>query len=167
MEWLVIILKSLTYGDVNIKQIVEIIDNQVSKAPDDEYRVIVGTDSQNFDQTKIVLVIALIHVSKGGMFFYEISKVNRINNIKQKLYTETQMSLTCASELMEAFEEHFEKTGFDFTKLHFSIHVDAGQNGPTKEVIPEIVGWVKSLGYEVEVKPDSYVASSIADKFSK
>ena len=93
--------------------------------------------------------------------------MTKITNIKQKLYTETQMSLDCATQLMDAFEKRFEETGFDYTKVQFSIHVDAGFNGPTKEVIPEIVGWVKSCGYDVHVKPESFVASSIADKLSK
>lgn len=160
-------MKSFTYGEVSINDIVRIIDKQVSKNPHSEYQVIVGTDSQNFDITKIVLVIAVIEKSKGGFFFYDITKVNRITNIKQKLFTETQMSLNCATELMDAFEKHYEDTGFDYTQMQFSIHVDAGFNGPTKEVIPEIVGWVKSCGYDVSVKPDSFVASSIADKLSK
>lgn len=160
-------MKSITYGDVTITDIVKIIDEYVSKNPHNEYQVIVGTDSQNFDITKIVLVIAVIQISKGGIFFYEISKVNKITNIKQKLYTETQMSLDCASKLLDAFEKYYEETDFDYTKLNFSIHVDAGFNGPTREVIPEIVGWVKSCGYDVHVKPESFVASSIADKLSK
>lgn len=160
-------MRSITYGEVSIQRIVEIIDNYVSKNPHNEYQVIVGTDSQNFDKTKIVLVIAVIEKRKGGIFFYEITNVTKITNIKQKLYTETQMSLDCATELMDAFEKRFEETGFDYTQIQFSIHVDAGFNGPTKEVIPEIVGWVKSCGYDVHVKPESFVASSIADKLSK
>ena len=52
---------------------------------------------------------------------------------------------------------------------HFSIHIDAGHSnhGKTKDLIPELVGWIKSCGYDCEVKPDSFVASSIADKISK
>lgn len=160
-------MKSITYGDVDIKQIVNIIDELVSKNPMDEYQVVVGTDSQNFDKTKIVVVIALIRKSKGGIFFYDVTRVNRINNVKQKLMTETSISLDYATKLMEAFERHYDETGFDYVKLHFSIHVDAGFNGPTKEVIPEIVGWIKACGWDVHVKPESYVASSIADKISK
>ena len=160
-------MRSITYGDVDLPKIVSIIDNYVAKNPHNEYQVIIGTDSQNFDKTKIVLVIAVLQVSKGGIFFYDISRVNRITNIKQKLFTETQMSLDCATKLLDEFEKYYEETGFDYTKLSFSIHVDAGVNGPTKEVIPEIVGWVKSCGYDVHVKPESFVASTIADRLSK
>lgn len=161
-------MKSITYGDVDLHKIVEIIADNVNKGHNyGEYQVIIGTDSQNFDITKIVLVIAVLQHSKGGFFFYDISKVNKITNIKQKLYTETQMSLDCATKLMDEFEKYYDETGFDYSQIQFSIHVDAGFNGPTREVIPEIVGWVKSCGYDVHVKPESFVASSIADKFSK
>lgn len=135
--------------------------------PHDRFQVIVGTDSQNFDKTKVVAVIALIKVSKGGVFFYDVTRIQKISNIKQKLLKETEISLELANELMTAFEELYEETGFDFSQLDFSIHVDAGFNGATKEVIPEIVGWIKACGWEVHVKPESFVASSIADKISK
>ena len=160
-------MKSMTFGEVTMKQIVDIIENKVNERPYSNFQVIVGTDSQNFDKTKIVLVIALIEESKGGIFFYEITNVKKITNLKNKLYKETEMSLDCASELMDEFEKKYDETGFDYTQFHFCIHVDAGFNGDTREVIPEIVGWVKSCGYEVHVKPESFVASSIADKLSK
>lgn len=160
-------MQSFTYGTVDMDRITEIIAENVTKGHSEEYQVVIGTDSQNFDKTKIVLVIAVIQHGKGGFFFYDISKVTKIRDIKQKLYTETQMSLDCAKELIEAFERLYDRTGFDYTQIHFTIHVDAGFNGPTREVIPGIVGWVKSCGFEVKVKPESYVASSIADKLSK
>ena len=51
----------------------------------------------------------------------------------------------------------------------FSIHIDAGysEHGKTKELIPELIGWVTAMGFEAKVKPESYVASGIADKISK
>ena len=160
-------MQSITYGEVSIKEIVDIIEKKVNERPYSNFQVVVGTDSQNFDKTKIVLVIALLEETKGGIFFYEITRVKKITNLKNKLYKETQMSLDCATELMKAFEDKYDETGFDYTQIHFSIHVDAGFKGDTREVIPEIVGWVKSCGYEVHIKPESFVASSIADKLSK
>ena len=57
---------------------------------------------------------------------------------------------------------------FDYTEYcTIGIHVDAGYNGPSGLVIPEITGWIKSMGYDVTVKPDSFVASTIADRISK
>jgi unsaturated chondroitin disaccharide hydrolase len=50
-----------------------------------------------------------------------------------------------------------------------AIHVDAGNstNGKTKELIPELVGWIRACGYDCQVKPESFVASTIADRISK
>lgn len=54
-------------------------------------------------------------------------------------------------------------------KMSVAIHIDAGWNpdGKTRELIPELVGWIRGMGYSCECKPDAYVASTIADKISK
>lgn len=158
---------SPTYGKVSMDQIAAIIREKVLTGHG-EFNVMIGTDSQNFDKTKMVMVIALHNVGRGGIFFYEVSNVRRIENVKEKLIYETTLSLQCAEQLMTAFEDLKASTGFDYEKaVNFSIHVDAGFNGPSCQVIPEVVGWIKACGYKAVVKPESYAACSIANKFSK
>ncbi len=158
---------SPTNGRVSMDDIASIIRQKVLDGHG-EFNVMIGTDSQNFDQTKMVMVIALHNVGHGGIFFYEVSRVRRIENVKEKLFFETTLSLQCAGQLMEAFERLKETTGFDYEKsLNFSIHVDAGYNGPSCQVIPEVVGWIRACGYNAVVKPESYAACSIANKYSK
>lgn len=158
---------SPTNGRVSMDDIASIIRQKVLDGHG-EFNVMIGTDSQNFDQTKMVIVIALHNVGHGGIFFYEVSRVRRIENVKEKLFFETTLSLQCAGQLMEAFERLKETTGFDYEKsLNFSIHVDAGYNGPSCQVIPEVVGWIRACGYNAVVKPESYAACSIANKYSK
>lgn len=50
-----------------------------------------------------------------------------------------------------------------------SIHIDAGNSkiGKTHDLIKTLVGWVHSCGYVCYIKPNAYVASTIADKISK
>ena len=158
---------SPTYGELSMGEIVNLI-SQIASEPGEVYNVMVGTDSQNFDRTKVVVVIAFHHVGHGGIFFYEVTHIRRINNLGQKLLYETQLSLECARKLVDAFEDLKDNTGFDYEAcLNLGIHVDAGQNGPSKKVIPEIVVWITACGYKVVVKPESYAASSIANKYSK
>lgn len=130
--------------------------------------IIVGTDSQNFSDTKIVTVIAVVSEGRGGIFFYEITHTPKIKTVKEKLHVETQESLNVADKLIDLLENNpkYEEMYFD---CPISIHVDAGnsEHGKTKILIPELVGWVKACGYDVQVKPESFVASSIADKLSK
>ena len=78
------------------------------------------------------------------------------------------MSLDYVEKLVSELDYVAIEKNFDYTDYcHISIHVDAVYLGPSKYVIPEIVGWIKSMGYDATTKPDSFVASTIANKFSK
>lgn len=130
--------------------------------------IIVGTDSQNFSETKFVSVIAAVSEGRGGIFFYEISHKAKIKDIRVKLHQEVQDSLMLADSLIEMIMDN-PKYSDMFMNCPISIHVDAGnaENCKTKVLIPELVGWIKSCGYEAQIKPEAFVASSIADKLSK
>ena len=162
--------KSETYGKLHIDQIPDKLLKFYEKMMhyNTVIQVIVGTDSQNFSNTKMVNVIAIICEGHGGIYFYEISHLDRINDVRQKLFTETQMSLEVADKILKIIESD---ESFDdlYENVTFTIHVDAGmsEHGKTKELIPSIVGWIKSQGFECEFKPSSFVASSIADRISK
>jgi predicted RNase H-related nuclease YkuK (DUF458 family) len=130
------------------------------------FHVIVGTDSQNFSYTKMVSVIVMQCEGHGGIYFYRVEKINRLSDVRTKLNYETQISLHYADELLNVMAEIDEDL---FSSINFSIHVDAGrsENGKTKELIPSLVGWIHSYGYECHVKPDSFAASTIANRISK
>ena len=158
---------SYTYGKLELHEIPDKMLEYYNKNKDNPISIIIGTDSQNFSDTKMVSVIAICCEGKGGIFFYEVTHLKRIMDIRQKLHTETQYSLEIANDLLKLLEE--EKYNDLYLNCSFSIHVDAGttQKSKTSTLIPEITGWVKAYGYECEVKPDSFVASSIANKISK
>lgn len=161
---------SPTHGKIDFERVPDFLLDFYEKGKDDEqgHAIIVGSDSQNFNYTKAVTVIAMIRYGHGGVFFYEVTKMPLLRDVRSKLYTETQSSLETAVALIELLEgdERYEEM---YRSCPISIHVDAGNSdkGKTAALIPEIVGWVRSLGYDCKVKPESFVASSIADKISK
>lgn len=160
---------SPTHGELTIDQIPALIKEYYDhmKHYDTGIHITIGTDSQNFDYTKEVNVIAVICTGHGGIFFYKINARDRITDVRTKLHIETADSLEIAEKLVTMLEaKEYEDI---FMNTEFSIHIDAGysENGKTKELIPELVNWVKGMGYEAMVKPDSYVASGVADKISK
>jgi len=57
------------------------------------------------------------------------------------------------------YEDHIEN--------NICIHIDAGLNGPSSQWVDEISGWVKACGFLCVIKPDSYMASTIANRLSK
>lgn len=158
-----------TYGKVTLEQIPEKINDYFEKMKhyDVPLQVIIGTDSQNFSYTKMVSVIAVICEGHGGIYFYEISNIDRIKDVRVKLTKETEQSLELIAKLTELLEN--EKYSALKENILMAIHVDAGYSdkGKTKELIPMLVGWIKACGYDCKVKPESYTASSIADRISK
>ncbi|MGI6538851.1 MAG: ribonuclease H-like YkuK family protein [Caldicoprobacterales bacterium] len=153
-------MRSITYGEVSQEEMFRIIKNYILEDSSRFYHITVGTDSQNFDFTKMVMVVAVWRVGKGGIFFYDCKRVKKMTNLRQKIIYETSVSLEMAYKLSEKLKN--ENLDFDI-----DIHVDAGEGGPSSKVIPEIVGWVRSCGFECTTKPDSYASSCIANKFSK
>ncbi len=161
---------SQTYGKLDIVGVAASLKDfyDRTKEFDTPFQITIGTDSQNFADTKIVSVIAAHRENHGGIFFYEVTNIPRIQDVARKLTEETSRSLTTVTELVSALEASDEYEALREDAL-ISIHIDAGwsERGKTKELIPMLVGWIKSCGYDCQVKPDSYAASSIADKISK
>jgi predicted RNase H-related nuclease YkuK (DUF458 family) len=160
---------SPTYGNITFQQLVDIIANYIQRNGTDHlYELAIGTDSQNFADTKVVLAITLMNPGNGGIFFYQVQRIRKINNVREKITFETTQSLACAQTLLDEAEKYAVRTGFNIQDhIHFVIHVDAGPNGKSRETIDGICGWVKACGYDVVTKPRSYATSSVANKISK
>ncbi|MFZ5354249.1 MAG: ribonuclease H-like YkuK family protein [Bacillota bacterium] len=153
-------MRSPTYGEVSFEKMSQIIKCFISEEKDKQYRITIGTDSQNHDLTKVVIVAAVWKVGYGGIFFYDIRYIKKITNIRQKIFYETSLSLEMAKKLSDTFVS-------EYVDFDIDIHVDAGENGPSSKIISEIVGWVKACGFKCHTKPESYAASCIANRFSK
>jgi predicted RNase H-related nuclease YkuK (DUF458 family) len=46
------------------------------------------------------------------------------------------------------------------------IHADIGENGATKDMIREVMGLIRGNGFEPKIKPESFAASTVADRYS-
>lgn len=135
-----------------------------------DYEITIGTDSQSHsDSTKFVEVVAARRLGKGGIFFYRSEWTKRVQSLREKIYEETSRSLENARGFMDEVLSILMDRGIDIDGLHihFIIHCDIGNYGKTQTLIKEIVGWVEAEGYECQIKPESYTASGIANKFSK
>lgn len=161
--------RSASGQEMTMDEIINKIARYIASDPEASYEFTVGTDSQNHDRTKMVEVIAVHRKGRGGIYFYNVEYVRRINSLKQKINEETARSLNIANGLIDRLELRLYEDNIDLTALDvsFQIHCDIGPCGKTSMLIQEIVGWVTSCGYICLIKPDSYAASGIADKHSK
>jgi len=155
---------SPTRGEVSISKMVEEIAGFVDEEPASFYRLIIGTDSQarrNNGKSEIDYVTAVVvhRIGRGARYYWKKEKKSKIPVLRDKIYTETLMSLDAAQEIVPSIRETISPTKYDF-----EIHIDVGPLGPTRDMIKEVVGMVNGSGFEARTKPDSWGASSVADK---
>lgn len=157
-----------TYGKVDFNQMIKIMREFYNKNKDysDSFNIVIGTDSQNFSDTKMVSAIVMQCEGRGGIYFYKVEHIERISDVRVKLSYETQQSLHYADELLQTIMELDEEL---FNATSFAIHVDAGysKNGKTRDLIPGLIGWVHASGLNCVTKPNSYAASTVANRISK
>lgn len=154
---------------LTIEEVSKIVFNYITTDKEVEYEITIGTDSQSHTLTRIVEVIAARRIGKGGIFFYYVDNVENFHSLRDKIYEETNRSIILAKEFLDKVLSLMGDNNIDINDLNvkFLIHCDIGEYGKTNSLIKEIVSWVHAVGFECVIKPDSYTASGIANKFSK
>lgn len=155
------IFVSPTHGPMPFDAMVVQIVDFITAAPPADYRVIVGTDSQEREQTVFVTAIVIHRIGKGARYYYAKQAVDTPMSLQQRIFHEASRSLQVAGRLVEQLAQ----------RLHLEpeveIHLDVGTGGATKALIREIVGMVTGSGFDAKIKPEAYAASSVADKHTK
>ena len=156
---------SPTDGLMDIKTIYKTIIEFIKKEPENQYKLIVGTDSQpGVKENIFVTAIVIYRLGRGGRFFYRKERDGLQVGMKQRIFYEVSRSLEVASKLTGILAREEEQ----YTELlDIEIHVDVGKKGPSNEIIKEVVGMVVGNGYDAMIKPGAYAASTVADKYTK
>ena len=153
--------ESPTKGRMTIEQMYADILLFMSEQPAERYKLIVGTDSHTRHETIFVTAVVIHRLGKGGRYYFSKSRRRAIKSLRQKIWYETSVSLAVAARLTDLLQA----SGTE--DLDMEIHIDVGRQGETKELIREIVGMVVGSGYHAAIKPDSFGASKVADKYTK
>jgi len=125
------------------------------------FEIIVGADSQLKSRgTFFALVITVIRSGHGGTFFYHKFQERRYSSLQQRIFQEAMYAVGLASEVREYLRERNHDTPI---RLHFDI----GRNGPTRKFIQSLLSLAETNHFRAEIKPNSFCASTIADKFTK
>lgn len=152
--------KSPTYGALRFDSVIDKLLSYIQDEPGLVYELIIGTDSlaNSHAEAEFVSAIVVHRKSRGGIYFWSKRHEANIHTLRQRIFQEALFSLRLAEQLIEKLKE---KNLVDF---QLSIHVDIGPNGETKQMVHEIVGMIRGNGFDVKTKPDSYGASSVADR---
>lgn len=152
---------SPTFGKLSFRQMFANLVGYVSEDPDQQYHLIIGTDSLLSDRTCFVTAVIIHRVGHGGRYFYRKMYNRKMESLRQRILFETALSLETAGMLSGELSRN------GHSELPVEIHLDVGPNGDTKRIIREVVGMVTGSGYMAVMKPDAYGASKVADKHSK
>lgn len=148
----------------SVFKVVQEIADFVEEEPDSFYRVVIGTDSQarrpNGKMGLDVVTAIIVHrVGRGARYYWRKERLEMQPVLREKIYMETLMSLEFAQEIVPEIRSKISPSKYDL-----EIHIDVGPLGPTREMIKEVVGMVNGNGFTAKTKPDSWGASSVADK---
>jgi predicted RNase H-related nuclease YkuK (DUF458 family) len=151
--------------------VVEMIQKFIAQNPNQKYRLAVGTDSQvRGEYTCFATGIHIHRLGQGAWCcVHKETEKKRYNNLREKISKETiityEMLSMLGDQLLESLCRYTESyKNFD---CKIEAHIDIGTKGETRKLIREMVGYFEGSGIDAKIKPDSFVASSYADRCSK
>ena len=163
---------SPTKGNLLIRQVIEEITGYIKERPEKFYDIIVGCDSSSEEERNFPIVIAILRKGEGGRFFLKKIKYSsdfnkRFIYWKNRILQEVLLSCDLALLLREELQREIERVNDGTFQYQFRyIHADIGENGQTKDMVKELTGLIRGNGFEPKIKPEAYVASVVADRYS-
>ena len=156
-------------GNLKINQVIDEILGYMRGKPEKFYDIIVGCDSSSGEEPHFPVAIVILRTGEGGRFF--LKKVTypskrKFLNWKVRVLEEVLLSCELALLLRENLEKEIKKITFLPNYQFRYIHADVGESGQTKDMIKEVTGLIRGNGFEPKIKPESYVASTVADRYT-
>lgn len=152
---------SPSLGPMTLNAVFANIREYIALYPENEYRLIIGSDSHVRHQTFFVTAVIIHRVGRGARYYYCKRQQRPIESLRQRMYYETSLSLDVAARLTYLLAKA------NMEELRLEIHLDIGPNGETKSLIKELVGMVMGSGFAARIKPYALGASTVADKHTK
>ncbi len=160
-------------GNLSFDRVIKEIKSYIQERPEFFYDIVVGCDSPSSDKPFFPIAIVVLRTGAGGRFFlkkmqYPDNFLKRFAHInwKNRILQEVYLSCELALSLRETLEKEFGKATSTFNYQFQYIHADVGEVGKTKEMVKEVVGLIKSNGFEPCIKPRSFAATVVADRYT-
>lgn len=143
--------------------------------PRGNYRLMVGTDSQvHHDYTLFITGIVIQNEGKGAWACIKKEVyTRRMDHLHERISKETSLTEEVVSLFTEERKNEmidivlpFIYQGASFT-MEGHLDIGAGKRNKTKIYVEEMMARIESMGLEPKIKPDSFVASSYANRFTK
>lgn len=151
---------SPTHGKVSLAEVRKYVLAFMEKDPEVKYQIVIGTDSapKNRGESDFITALVIHKVGSGAIYFWRRFIEKKQLALRERIYEEATLSLMAADEILNVFS----KDGI--TRFDVEIHVDVGKAGKTREMINEVVGLIRGSGFACKVKPESFGATTVADR---
>lgn len=169
------VFQNLTYEKMSFSEVFSHILTFMKQDPLGNYKLMVGTDSQvHPSHTLFITGIVIQRVGKGAWGCFRKEMIQRkMTTLHERISFETSLTEQVAAlfteerknELIEIVLPHIYK-GATFT-IEGHIDIGSGDRNRTRVYVNEMVARIESLGMEPKIKPDSIVASSYANRYTK
>lgn len=151
-------------GNFTFDGMIEGIKEYIKESPEYKYLVFVGTDAQAHPEdnaVKYATAVVIQRVGRGGQYYYN-KQFNRLTRfLGEKIWNEATINMVIIEKVREALDGVLDRKSI-------IPHLDLGEFGPTSELINQVTGFYIASGYEnVQIKPNSWCSSSVADKHTK
>lgn len=153
---------SWSKGILSLERVFDEIIAYINREPKRSYQIIVGSDSAARSPVSLVTAVTIRRVGNGAVHFWVVADKKVFYTLRDRIYEEAMQSITLAQEIRSGLRE---KLGEEFLwDDKIQVHIDVGENGPTAELIDQVVGMVRGFGFEAVIKPGSFGASQVADR---
>ena len=167
--------QNLSRKNMNFIEVFQHIKSFIENDPKGNYKLMFGTDSQvHSSYTRFITGIVIQRETKGAWAC--IRKViipRKMINLHERISYETTLTEEVVSMFTEEKKEQLISIilpniyrGASFT-IEGHIDIGSGRKNKTKIFVNEMVSRMESLGIEPKIKPDSFVASSYANRYTK
>ncbi len=161
--------------NMTFEQVFEKIIHFMKRNPKGNFRLMVGTDSQIHPEcTRFITGIVIQQVGKGVWACLRRNVILRkMTNLHERISFETSLTEEVASLFTEERKEELIDIvlpniykGASFT-IEGHIDIGSGERNKTKIYVREMEARIESMGFEPKIKPDSFVASGYANRYTK
>jgi uncharacterized protein len=157
---------SPTKGSLPLREVLNEMAAYMLDKPHRTYEVIVGCDSTASQDPTFPVVIVVLRKQEGGRFFLRrVHYESRpFPSRRQRIMEEVMLSCQLALWLRENFAPvaAIHKVAYEFKY----IHADIGEKGITRDMVKEVTGLILGNGFLPKIKPESFAASTVADRYS-
>lgn len=167
--------QNLQESEMSFEQVFDRILRFMNIYPRGNFRLMIGTDSQvHQGHTLFITGIVIQNEGKGAWACIRKIIVPRcMDHLHERISNETSLT----EEVVSFFTEERKNRMIDivlpfiYQGATFSMegHLDigAGKRNKTRIYVEEMIARIESMGLEPKIKPDSFVASSYANRFTK